>query len=293
MRILLTGTGGVIGAALRARFADAGHELLVLARTPKPPGSIACDFENITDEVAEKIIRFAPQVAMHPGWAGTANTERNAPRLLAINTNAAMRLLEIAARAGCARWIGFGSQAEYAPMLHEPIAETAPTEPQDNYGRAKLALYHAQAEYARAQGVEFVWLRPFACYGKNYSPTYVIPYLIGLLRRGEMPELKTPHAVWDYLHAEDAAEAVASIAAAPTAGGIYNLASGIGVSVGEMAMILADKIGFAKKTEFAAQIKANAAAPTYRVADIAKISADFGWRPRISIEEGLARCLTY
>lgn len=287
MRILLTGASGVVGTALLPKLQAAGHTVRTLSRTPGKD-SIICDLAKV--EAAEKpITGFAPDLVIHAGWAGTENTERNDPAFAEINVNAGMKLMEIATKAGCKRWIGFGSQAEYSPNLDGPIAEDAPCDPNSNYGRAKLALMQKQQAYARAHGVEFVWLRLFACYGKNYRPSYLISQLIAAMRRGETPDVKTPHAVWDYLHAEDAASAVLKVVEAPQAQGVYNLASGEKVTVGEIALILADALKFAQRDALAAAIKNNRTPATMRVADVAKFSRDFGWRPAISIHEGLRK----
>lgn len=290
MKIALTGASGVVGAALLKRLSADGHEVLVLSRNPKGTHSITCDLEHITQETAQGVKEFAPHAMIHAGWAGTENTERNAPHFMQINLDAGMKLIEMAADAGCKRFISFGSQAEYHPHIDTPIAETAPLEPNSNYGITKLALCRKQEAYAQAHRMEFTWLRLFTCYAANYKPTYIIPYLIQCLSAGQMPELKTPHAIWDCLHADDAASAVARILDQPGHGGIYNLSYGKGVSVGEMAMILAGQLGFARKDELALRIRQNETPPTTRVADIGKISAQFGWTPAITIEEGLARC---
>lgn len=289
MNILLTGASGVVGTALAERLKKAGHSVKLLSRSQQATDTILCDLALITDEVKKSITEFKPDVVIHAGWAGTENTERNDPKFAEINVNAGMKLLEIATEAGCRRWIGFGSQAEYSPDLNDPIKEDAPAQPGSNYGNAKLTLMQKQQEYAAKHGVDFVWLRLFACYGKNYRPTYIIPYLIALMRNGELPDLKTPHAVWDYLHAEDAAEGVLKVIETPHAQGVYNLASGKKVTVGEMALILAEVLKFDKREELAAKIKSNNSAATYRVADVTKFSHAFGWQPAISIEEGLRK----
>ncbi len=283
MKIALTGASGLVGSSLLQRLGADGNEILSLSRP-------AFDLENIADSAAENIMRFAPDMVIHAGWVGTENTERNDARFMQMNVGAGMQLMEIAARAGCKRWIGLGSQAEYSTGVYSPIAEDAPARPQENYGKTKLALCAMQQEFAVENGLEFTWLRLFTCYGKNQKPTYVLPYLIETLRRGEMPQIQTPRAVWDYLHAEDVAEAVAHIIVAKMASGVYNLASGKGVSVGELALRIARLLKFQYIAALEETLQTNASPATTRVADIRKFSNTFNWQPRISLEDGLARC---
>lgn len=297
MRVVLTGATGVVGSAvLRALVAD-GHDSMVLVRDPSriPPSPritpLTCDLSKIPPSLAGDIARFKPDCVIHASWHGSENSERNKPHHIESNIHASGYMLEAAIAAGCRRWIEFGSQAEYSPNLSGAIGEDAPTQPDNSYGAAKIAMCRTAATRCAEAGVHFSWLRLFTCYAREYKPGYIIPYLIETLRGGDMPSLRTPHAIWDCLHADDAAKAVLNVMSHPAPDGICNLASGHGVSVGDMALIIAEIVDFPQIEQLRDTIATNPTPTTQRVADISKFSTHFNWEPSITIREGLKRCL--
>ncbi len=297
MRIALTGATGVVGSALIRALDGQNHAILALSRTPsKLPASanitpLACDLANISPSLDHDIAAFKPEVFIHAGWHGSTGAERNLAPFIESNINASRTLLQMAANAGCRHWIEFGSQAEYSPHLDDPIHEDAPQKPDTAYGSAKIELCHSAQQFCAGHGMHFTWLRLFTCYGREYKPGYIIPYLIETLRGDTLPELRTPHAVWDCLHADDMARAVLQVIAHANPEGVYNLAYGKGVSVGEMAMIIAELVNFPKMDELRQHIASNTTPSQRRVADIRRFSIHFDWTPSTSIQDGLRRCM--
>jgi len=114
-----------------------------------------------------------------------------------------------------------------------------------------------------------------------------MPYLLECFRKGEMPILKTPHAVWDYIHVEDVAAATLAALAHPEARGVFNLGTGQGHSVGDIAEMLGDMLKFKDMDGLRAQINAAGDRPMRRVADIGRIKEAMRWKPAVELEEGL------
>jgi len=298
--LLLTGASGFIGSALLQALLHRNYPVLALVRDPARLASLphtenltilTCDLENITAQHAQQIIAFKPQAVIHTAWMGTENTDRNRPEFVHANLRSCLRLLEIAASAGCRHWIGFGSQAEYSPAIADKISETMPTFPDTAYGIAKLATAHTLKALCGAQDIRFAWLRLFASYGKNYHTSYVIPYLIECFRRKDIPLLKTPHAQWDYIHVDDVVCAAVAALEHPEAAGIFNLGNGIGYSIGDIAVCLAELMAFADMEGLRRQIEAAHDLPACRIANISHIRHSLGWQPQIDIREGLRRCI--
>ncbi|MDX2073731.1 MAG: NAD-dependent epimerase/dehydratase family protein [Alphaproteobacteria bacterium] len=272
MKLLLTGASGVVGSALYTALKAAGLDVTTL-----PHSELA------------KPLPGAPHTVIHAAWEGSAGPERNDESLLARNMDMSMKLLEAARAAGAKRWISFGSQAEYSPNLQDPIAESAPTEPATAYGKAKLRLCSMQQKFCAAHDMEFFWLRLFTCTSVRQQPPYLIPTLVGALHTGALPQLNTPHAVEDLLHAEDMANAVVKILGTEGKGGVYNLASGVGVSVAEIARILTRHMHPTLMEKLETAIASTALPDTRRVADIGRITGALGWKPSIGLEENLIR----
>ncbi len=281
MKVALTGVHGLVGSAIISQLNAAKLNILELSRTN------GFDLKRIDHAQIEN---FAPETFIHSAWAGANSILRNDKELLSLNYSATLRLFDIAVESGCRRFISFGSQAEYSDALAYPISENAPTKPRSAYGKTKIDLCDALQEAADKRNIEFVWLRLFTCYGNSQHAGYILPYLINSLSQGAVPEIKTPQAVWDYLHADDVAKATLILANARSANGIYNLASGVGVSVGELSMEVARIVNFPHMNRLEKEIGKKDIA-TYHVADIDKISNDFNWSPAVTLSEGIARMI--
>jgi len=295
-RILLTGATGFVGKAILRELIREEYQVMVLARNSQRLGSVSanvkiceCALENITPDVVSVISTFAPEIVIHAAWMGTENTNRNAPEFVWLNLQSALQLFEITVAAGCGRWIAFGSQAEYSDGIAEDVSERMPTFPHSVYGATKLAVCHTLQALAVKQQIECVWLRIFASYGSEYKASYVMPYLHDCFSKQEMPVFKTPHAVWDYIHVDDVAGATMAALQAPKVHGIFNLATGVGHSIGEIALTMAEHCKFKDVAGLRRAIENVGDMPTRRVADINAIKHALNWKPEIALEKALAQ----
>lgn len=296
-RVLLTGATGFVGGAALGRLLAAGHDVAATVRLGSALTStharltvLPCDLSKL-GEAATSICDFAPQAVIHSAWIGTENTNRDDPLFVAENLRCSLELLKLAKEAGCTRWIALGSQAEYSGGLDADITEDAPTFPTGGYGIGKLAACHMQRALCAKGGMSFAWLRLFASYGRDYKSSYVMPYLIDCFRRAEMPQLRTPNAVWDYIHVHDVADALLAVLEHPEADGIFNLGTGEGHTVGAIALMLAEMSDFADTPGLRRHIEQATDAPTRRVADISALKKQAEWQPRIDLNTGLRLCL--
>lgn len=92
----------------------------------------------------------------------------------------------------------------------------------------------------------------------------------------------------DFVHVEDVAQAFVLALEHPAAAGrVYNVGSGADRSVSEVARLLAQAMG---RPDIAPQITGQARSGDIRhcVADIGRIQAELGYRPRRDFAEGLA-----
>lgn len=293
----MTGASGFIGKVILRELIKKNYLVMVLARNPELINLcsdhmqvVECKLDNIKSEAVSAIKEFAPESVIHCAWMGTENTDRNDTSFVYNNLKSSLDLLDITTKAGCRRWIAFGSQAEYSTGIDEDIAETAPTYPDTPYGIAKLATCHMLQALCKAQDISFVWLRIFASYGPAYKASYVMPYLLDCFSKQQMPILKTPHATWDYIHVDDVADATLAVLKKKSISGIFNLATGIGHSIGGIALNLAKINGFKDIAGLQKHIDSVNDMPNRRVANIDKIKRELSWTPQINLQEGLTTC---
>ncbi|MGE0865449.1 MAG: NAD-dependent epimerase/dehydratase family protein, partial [Vicinamibacterales bacterium] len=98
----------------------------------------------------------------------------------------------------------------------------------------------------------------------------------------------------DYIHVDDVVAALLALAAAPgTDGMAYNVASGTGTAMADLAAMVIEIAGSGRVThvewpELAAQIETGDF-----IADIGRIRRDLGWAPGISLRDGLSQTVSH
>jgi nucleoside-diphosphate-sugar epimerase len=130
-------------------------------------------------------------------------------------------------------------------------------------------------------GIGLAWARPFFIYGPGQRPTSLIPTCLAALESGTRPAIRTPGAVNDFVHVADVAEAIALLAELPEARGPYNVGSGVPVQVGDVVNRIC------RLRDRPEAFPAASAGEAGMWADIGRIRSDTGWKPVVSLEEGI------
>src|SRR3989454_4146707 len=239
MRVLVTGATGFLGSHVTRALVARGADVTVLVRRGSDPWRVADvlpRLELVSADLAEAeasaraLQDAAAEVVCDLAWHGVGNRFHQDPSQVSANLKAHLDLLATAARAGCRRWIGLGTQAEYGPQSAR-IDERCPPAPTTLYGAVKLSVGLLGGQLAAQAGMEFVWLRLFSSYGPMDEPGWLIPSVTLRLLGRERPDLTAGTQKWDYLFVEDAAGGVGGTPAAPAPDGGFNLGSGRGVAV--------------------------------------------------------------
>src|SRR5262249_24357299 len=143
-------------------------------------------------------------------------------------------------------------------------------------------------------GRELVVLRPFGPYGPGDRPERLIPYVIGQLVAGERAAVTRGNQLRDYSHVDDHVRAMMLAAIRPlhTPTAIYNVGSGRPIRVKELVEAIARAVGgdALDRVDFGAR-QVNAQEPLEMYADIAAITRDLGYAPRVDLAEGLRRTI--
>jgi UDP-glucose 4-epimerase len=267
-----------------------GGDVWRIADIRGPLALVAADLTD-TAAVARVVLDAAPDVVCDLAWEGVGNRFHDDPRQVRANLSAHLGLLDAACRAGCRRWIGLGSQAEYGPRSTR-IDERCPTAPVSLYGTAKLCLALLGEKLAPQAGMEFVWLRLFSSYGPMDGPGWLIPSVTLSLLRGERPKLTAGTQKWDYLFVEDAALAVIEAVAAARLDGVYNLGSGRAVPVLRIVETIRDAID-PRLSLGVGELPYKPNQIMHLEADITKLCGAIPWRPATDLEDGLERTVAW
>ncbi len=229
-------------------------------------------------------------VFIHLAWDKTSLAGRDDVDCQMRNIGLTLDAVRLAARCGCKVFVGAGSQAEYG-IQEVDLSENLPVQPESGYGIAKYTAGKFSAMLCSNLGLRFCWLRILSVYGINDGANTLISYCINELRAGRTPELTKCEQIWDYLHCDDAARAVLSVAERGRDGAFYPLGSGKGQKLSEYIKIIRDilapgaELGFGKKEYYPHQ-------PMHLVADISSLTRDTLWKPQISFRDGISELVS-
>jgi nucleoside-diphosphate-sugar epimerase len=294
-RLLITGAGGFVGAAVARAALAAGHEPIALLRTASAPrlaglaiARHAVDLSD-TDRVATLLDTLRPDAIVHSAWEGVGGPLR-AGDVQYENIRTTCALVDAAVVAGVRKFVGIGSQAEYG-RFDRRITEDDVPNPTMIYGAAKLAASHLARQRCRDAGVAFAWLRLFSVYGPGDNPTWLIPSVMARIAAGQPPRTTAGTQKWDYLHIDDVATAILATATSDSATGTFNLSSGHPVAVRAIIERIRDLASPGLVLRFG-EIPFGPDQIMHLEGDNSRLIAATGWRPTIGIEDGLAAMVT-
>lgn len=299
-RVLLTGSTGLVGAAVARALVAAGAQVQALVRERASVTPMTAGVEHVTlpsyvpAVVLDAVARRPVDVAIHLGAYGVKPAEQDALALVEGNAGVTAALLLGLAASPPARVVFAGSSAQYraaaAPAL---LDEDAAQEPASVYGACKCAAERIGDALARQHALPFVSLRLFGVYGPGEAAHRMVPYLARELAAGRTPALTAGAQVRDWVYVDDVADAILAAAVAPLHERAYNVCSGVGVSVRDVARRVGAALG---RTESALGLGAKAYRPDepmWIVGDPTRLHAATGWRPRTSLDEGVARTVAW
>lgn len=248
MSVLVTGAAGFLGAHLVRAFAAAGEPTTAADLEAAPPAvlaywhglpGISCRQMDVTDAVAVQrlVADAAPRIVIHAAAVTPApETEAmTAARLAAVNVAGTAAVAQAAASAGVRRFILISSGAVYgtSAALPTPVAETTPVAPETLYGISKVAAEGMALRIAELTGLSATILRVAALHGEMERATPHRPRpsevcrLRAAWREGRAVATGSSEATRDWTDADDAAEAIRTLAAMPKPRhAVYNLSSG-------------------------------------------------------------------
>ncbi|HZH97485.1 MAG TPA: GDP-L-fucose synthase [Fimbriimonadaceae bacterium] len=213
---------------------------------------------------------------------------------LQIQTN----VIEAARRSGTKKLVFFGSSCIYPELAEQPIREdallTGPLEETNSaYAVAKIAGIEMLASYKKQYGFDSVTLMPCNLYGPNdnFDPysSHVMAALVGRFaeaarqRAQEIVVWGTGTPVREFLHVDDLAAAAVMVVSRETRHSIYNVGSGEGISIRELALEIAKAAGFEGQLRFD---PSKPDGTPKKVLDISRIVEE-GWTPTIPFSRGL------
>ena len=180
------------------------------------------------------------------------------------------------------------SMAVYGYPRELPVAETHPTEPIWLYGLSKLICEKLLQVHAAQYAVTVVALRICGVYGRDtLGHRNAVPTFIRRALKGEdIQIIGNGQQIRDYVHMDDVIKGILLTLGAGKSG-IYNLGSGEGWPIHEIARFVVQQSASNVRIRFVPETKARSRLDY--VSDITLIKRDLQFHPAVSIPEGIVK----
>lgn len=291
MTYLITGGAGFVGTNLIERLLRDGHQVIVVddlvgGKAERLSWQVRfhrldiCETEKLTEVMrgVDVVVHLAALPRVQYSIDFPFETQR-------VNVGGTLSVLEAARAVGVKRIVYAASSSAYGDQEVMPLTETLTPMPKSPYGLQKYTGEVMMKLWHDIHKLETVSLRFFNVYGPHLDPDGAYALVIGKFlkqRAQNLPMTITGDGeqTRDFTHVSDTVDAIVRASQSDRVGHgeVMNVGAGRNVSVNEIARLIGGSIEYVPS-----RIE-----PKHTRADNTYIQLTLGWRPTISIEEGIA-----
>jgi GDP-L-fucose synthase len=293
-KIYVAGHRGMVGSAIVRNLVHKGYSnILVQTHQELDLLNQSAIFDFLQQEKPDYIFIAAAKV----GGIHANNTYR--ADFIYQNLTIESNIIHGAHLAGVQRLCFLGSSCIYPRDCHQPIKEeyllTGPLESTNEpYAIAKIAGIKLCESYNQQYGRQYVSVMPTNLYGPNdnydLANSHVLP---ALLRKAHEAKVRGDQdlVIWgtgtpkrEFLYVDDMAEACVFMMENDINDGIFNVGTGVDVTILELAEVVKEVV------KFSGGIKFDASKPDgtpRKLLDVSRLTA-LGWQACIGLRQGVA-----
>lgn len=302
-RALVTGGVGFIGSHIVDRLVEEGFEVRILDDLSS--GRL----ENLRRHLKEKRVHVVKgdvrdreavngvvediDVVFHEAaLVGVPQSVKNPLLANDVNVNGTLNLLEASVKHNVKRFILASSAAIYGEQGALPIKEEVVPHPSSPYAVSKLAAEHYSRVYHGTYGLETVVFRYFNVYGDRQAggpySAVITAFLNSFMGNGKPVIHGDGEQTRDFVNVKDVVDVNMLALEKDCAGEVFNVATGSSVEINRIFKVL-------QKATSKSQVQPEYSSPRESdirgsCGDISKANRILGFKPKVSLEEGL-ECL--
>ena len=299
-RVTVTGGAGFLGGYVVGELRRRGATEIFVPRS--------ADYDLVDMDAVKRLYRDArPTVVLHLAArvGGIGANQDNPGKFFYDNLMMGVQLIEAARHVGVKKMVALGTICAYpkfcpVPFKEEDIWNGYPEETNAPYGLAKKMLLVQSQAYREQYGLDSCVIFPVNLYGPkdNFDPrtSHVVPALIRKCIEAREKGEKSI-VVWgdgsasrEFLHARDAAEGIVTASERYDKSDPVNLGAGFEILIRDLVPLVA------RLCRFQGDIVWDTTKPNgqpRRMLDTSRALREFGWKARISFEEGLAETVAW
>ncbi|HEU0305092.1 MAG TPA: dTDP-glucose 4,6-dehydratase [Gaiellaceae bacterium] len=308
-RVLVTGGAGFISSGVvRHLLAATPHEVVSLDAL-----TYAGNLENLADVMSHERLSFVQGDVRDAGLvreivggvdvivnaAAESHVEKSiregASEFVTTNVEGTQILLDAVRETPVERFVLISSSEVYGTAEYAPMDEQHPLNPRSPYAATKAGADRLAYAYAVTYGLPVVILRPFNNYGPRQHPEKLVPrFITSALDDEPLTIHGDGSAARDWLYVNDDAEAIEAaieVDLDAVAGEVVNLATGVDLSVSEIADLVLEALG--KPSSLRVHVEERPGQVQRHVGSTEKAARLLGWTARTTFETGLERTVAW
>ena len=323
MKILVTGGAGFIGSAVVRQAVRAGHQIINLdaltyaaclgnvAQVANAPGYVFEQADICDRPALDRILAtHDPDAILHLAAESHVDRSIDGPgAFIRTNVTGTYTLLE----ATRAWWQAKGAPAAFrfhhistdevfGSLPADPsvkFTETTPYDPRSPYSASKAASDHLVRAWHETYGLPILLTNCSNNYGPFHFPEKLIPVtILNALHGRPIPVYGAGENVRDWLYVEDHADALLTVLTRGQVARSYNIGGeneARNIDLVRMICALLDtrRPGGAPHADLITHVTDRPGHDARYAIDPSRIRTELGWRPSLTLEEGLARTVDW
>ena len=288
-KILITGSKGLIGSALKKRLYNLGFQVKGMDNSYPINHLEYGDIQDI--QLLKKLVYECSGIIHLAGVSRVIAGETNPSLCWSLNVNSTQKLLEIAKNSPNNPWVIYASSREvYGQQEKLPVKENAPLFPLNIYAKSKLAAEELMLSY-RKTGLQVAIIRFSNVYGSPYDHSdRVIPAFCKTAAFGGIIRIDGAHNTFDFTYIDDVITGIVKVIGKLQSGcfdlPILHFSSGQGTTLLQVATLV--KSISDQQIEFLHASSRSFDVSTF-YGDPSLANKVLDWRTKINIKEGISR----